>query len=415
MIVHKNVIGFCMDLMYTRFLQAKHYSSKCFHDRKDGSPMPDIWFPYLGIEIEHLSKIAFRIGNITVAWYGVLISCGVIAGLLIARHLAKKSGQDPDFYTDFLIYALIIGLLGARFYYVIFEWENYKDNLISVFDFRSGGLGIYGGVIAAVITAVIYCRVKKKPLLELLDTAMPGLAIGQAIGRWGNFFNQECFGSYTDNFFAMRLNVKTAAYTTTELTKMAISKGGVTYIQVHPTFLYESFGCLVILAIMLLVFKRRKFKGQIAFIYMIGYGILRAFVESLRTDQLLIWNTNIPISVVVSAVMALAGVVLMFVFARKARVEALAATEAGEAQAPDLTDNEETNGSESEDEEDNSEDPESSENEDSEADSKDPDETNDADSGETAEKTETDAEGSNEAVETEKKEEEKPTEEDLWT
>ncbi|MBQ1899578.1 MAG: prolipoprotein diacylglyceryl transferase, partial [Erysipelotrichaceae bacterium] len=308
--------------------------------------MPDIWFPYLGIEIEHLSKIAFTIGNISVAWYGILISVGVICGLLLARQLAKKSGQDPDFYTDFLIYALIIGLLGARFYYVAFQWDLYKDNLISVFDFRSGGLGIYGGVIAAVITAVVYSHIKKKSLLELLDTAMPGLILGQAIGRWGNFFNQECFGSYTDNFFAMRLNVKTAAYTTTELTKMAISKGGVTYIQVHPTFLYESFGCLVVLAVMLLLFKKRKFKGEIAFIYMIGYGLLRSFVESLRTDQLLIWNTNIPVSVIVSAVMALAGVILMIVFARKAHVQALAATEAGAAKAPDLSDEKETSDSE---------------------------------------------------------------------
>ena len=367
--------------------------------------MPDIWFPYLGIEIEHLSKIAFTIGNLSVAWYGVLISCGVICGLLLARVLAKKSGQDPDFYTDFLIYALIIGLLGARFYYVIFQWDLYKDNPITVFDFRSGGLGIYGGVIAAVITAVVYCRIKKKELLELLDTAMPGLILGQAIGRWGNFFNQECFGSYTDNFFAMRLNVKTAAYTTPELTKLAVTKGGVTYIQVHPTFLYESFGCLVVLAIMLLMFKKRKFKGQVAFTYMIGYGILRAFVESLRTDQLLIWNTNVPVSVLVSAAMALAGVILMIVFARKARVAALAGTEEGAALAPDLSEDEEADASD-EDTDDADED----ENESSEAESSDEGESTDDESEEQDD-------GSSESAADEETDEDdqKPTEEDLWS
>lgn len=369
--------------------------------------MPDIWFPYLGIEIEHLSKIAFTIGNLSVAWYGVLISCGVICGLLIARVLAKKSGQDPDFYTDFLIYALIIGLLGARFYYVIFQWDLYKDNPITVFDFRSGGLGIYGGVIAAVITAVVYCRIKKKELLELLDTAMPGLILGQAIGRWGNFFNQECFGSYTDNFFAMRLNVKTAAYTTPELTKLAVTKGGVTYIQVHPTFLYESFGCLVVLAIMLLMFKKRKFKGQVAFTYMIGYGILRAFVESLRTDQLLIWNTNVPVSVLVSAAMALAGVILMIVFARKARVAALAGTEEGAALAPDLSEDEEADASD-EDTDDTDED-------------EDEDESSEAESSDEGESTDDESEeqddGSSESAADEETDEDdqKPTEEDLWS
>ncbi|MBR3403974.1 MAG: prolipoprotein diacylglyceryl transferase [Firmicutes bacterium] len=367
--------------------------------------MPDIWFPYLGIEIEHLSKIAFTIGNLSVAWYGVLISCGVICGLLLARVLAKKSGQDPDFYTDFLIYALIIGLLGARFYYVIFQWDLYKDNPITVFDFRSGGLGIYGGVIAAVITAIVYCRIKKKELLELLDTAMPGLILGQAIGRWGNFFNQECFGSYTDNFFAMRLNVKTAAYTTPELTKLAVTKGGVTYIQVHPTFLYESFGCLVVLAIMLLLFKKRKFKGQVAFTYMIGYGILRAFVESLRTDQLLIWNTNVPVSVLVSAAMALAGVILMVVFARKARVAALAGTEEGAALAPDLSEDEEADASDKD-----TDDTDEDEDESSEAESSDEGESTDDESEEQDD-------GSSESAADEETDEDdqKPTEEDLWS
>ena len=154
-------------------------------------------------------------------------------------------------------------------------------------------------------------------MLQLLDTAMPGLALGQAIGRWGNFFNQECFGTYTDNIFAMRLNIETAAYTTQELLKESISKGGVRYIQVHPMFLYESFWCLMLTIVLVLFYRKKKFHGQILFTYMIGYGIGRAWIEPLRTDQLLFWNTNFPVSVIVSIIMILAGIALMIVFARK--------------------------------------------------------------------------------------------------
>ena len=178
-----------------------------------------------------------------------------------------------------------------------------------------------------------------------------------------------------------------------------------TYIQVHPTFLYESFGCLVVLAIMLLMFKKRKFKGQVAFTYMIGYGILRAFVESLRTDQLLIWNTNVPVSVLVSAAMALAGVILMIVFARKARVAALAGTEEGAALAPDLSEDEEADASD-EDTDDADED----ENESSEAESSDEGESTDDESEEQDD-------GSSESAADEETDEDdqKPTEEDLWS
>lgn len=300
--------------------------------------MPDIWFPYLGIEIDHLNKYAFTIGNFAIAWYGVIIALGVVAGLLMARFLAKKSGQDPEFYVDFLIYALIFGLIGARAYYVAFEWDFYKGDILKILDFRAGGLAIYGGVIAAIITAAVFAKIRKKPLTELLDTAMPGLVLGQAIGRWGNFTNQEAFGSYTDCIFAMRLNDKTAAYTTPELLKNAVRVGGVRYIQVHPTFLYESIGCLLILAIMIICFlKFRKFKGQIACTYMIGYGVLRAFIENLRTDQLKLWNTNFPISVFTSIAFATIGVILMVILGiRSSRAKKKEASKGKNEFAPDL-------------------------------------------------------------------------------
>lgn len=329
--------------------------------------MPDIWFPYLGIEIDHLNKVAFSIFGIDIAWYGIIIAVGVVCGLLLAMHLAKKSGQEPDMYIDILIFALIFGLIGARIYYVMFSWDDYKDNISEIFNLRNGGLAIYGGVIAAVLTVLVYSKIKKKNFAELLDTCMPGLALGQAIGRWGNFFNQECFGGYTDNIFAMRLNVETAAYTTNELLQHAVTKGGVKYIQVHPTFLYESFGCLCLVILMVILFKHRKFKGEILFTYMIGYGVIRACVESLRTDQLLIWNTNIPVSVVVSVVMAAAGLILMVVFAVKYTIRKKAAALTTNEYAPDveIDDGLEETGGESEEgsaEEDSEEDTESKEN-----------------------------------------------------
>lgn len=298
--------------------------------------MPDIWFPYLGIKISHLSKTAFSIFGFDIAWYGIIIAIGVVAGLFLARHLAKKSAQDPDLYLDFLIYALIFSIIGARLYYVIFSWSQYKNDLLSIFNLRNGGLAIYGGFIGAVLTAVVYSKVKKYSLLQLTDTAMPGLILGQAIGRWGNFFNQEAFGGYTDNIFAMRLNIETAAYTTTELTQKSISSGGIRYIQVHPTFLYESMWCLFVLAIMLLIWKHRKFKGQVSFTYLIGYGLGRAFIETLRTDQLLLWNTSIPISVIVSIALVLSGVILMLVYGLKYRTAKQKVKLSAEKFAPDL-------------------------------------------------------------------------------
>ena len=283
--------------------------------------MPDIWFPYLGIEISDLSKTAFSIGSFSVAWYGIIIALGVLSGLLLARHLAKKSGQDPELYVDFLIYALIFSIIGVRLYYVAFSWDQYAGDWSKIFNLRNGGLAIYGGVIGAIATAIVYCKIKHYSLLELLDTAMPGLILGQAIGRWGNFFNQEAFGGYTDSFFAMRLNTETAAYTTTELLQQTVTSGGVRYIQVHPTFLYESMWCLFILAIMLFVFKKRKYKGIVTCLYMIGYGIGRAFIETLRTDQLLLWNTSVPVSVVVSAGLVLFGVIMLLSLSYKYKVQ----------------------------------------------------------------------------------------------
>ncbi|MBP3702721.1 MAG: prolipoprotein diacylglyceryl transferase, partial [Lachnospiraceae bacterium] len=164
----------------------------------------DISFPHIGIQIENLGK-GITIGSFTIAYYGMIIAFGMVAGLFLARWQAKRTGQNPDFYSDFALYAIIFSIIGARLYYVIFSFDQYKNNLIQVFNIRGGGMAIYGAVITAVITAILYCRKKNYSFFLLADTACGGLILGQIIGRWGNFMNREAFGGYTDNFFAMRL------------------------------------------------------------------------------------------------------------------------------------------------------------------------------------------------------------------
>lgn len=269
----------------------------------------DIAFPHLGIYIPSLPK-GISIGSFTIAYYGIIIACGMVGGLLLARWQAKRTGQDPNFYMDFALYGIIFSIIGARIYYVAFSWDSYKDNLLEIFNIRGGGMAIYGSVIAAVITAIVYCRLKKYKFSLFADTAVVGLILGQVIGRYGNFVNKEAFGEYTDSLFAMRLKMEqvTPSNITEAMTKNATVVDGVSYIQVHPTFLYESLWNLIILILMLLYTKKKKFDGEIFLMYLVGYGIGRAWIEGLRTDQLQIGSTGIAVSQVLSAVLAVGGI-----------------------------------------------------------------------------------------------------------
>ncbi len=255
----------------------------------------DIAFPNLGIYLKNIPK-SFNLFGIEIAFYGVIIGIAIVAGILLAVREAKKTGQNPDMYWDFAIYAVIFSIIGARAYYVFFSWDLYKDDLLSILNTRNGGLAIYGGVIAAFITLFVYSKVKKQNAFQIGDTAIIGLILGQIIGRWGNFTNREAFGQYSDGLFAMRLPI--AAVRSNEITAEMADHvvDGINYIQVHPTFLYESIGNLVILLLMLLYRKKKKFQGEMCLFYLGGYGILRFFVESLRTDQLHIPNTNLAVS-----------------------------------------------------------------------------------------------------------------------
>ncbi len=268
----------------------------------------DIAFPNLGIYL-HDVPVYFSIFGFRIAFYGLFIGIGVLAGLLTAVQVAKKTGQDPDDYWDFAIWAVIFSVIGARIYYVIFSWEDYKNDLLSIFKFRSGGLAIYGGVIAAFITLFIWCRIKKRKPLLIGDTAMPGLILGQAIGRWGNFMNREVFGDYYNGLFSMQIPVA-AVRDSGDITKKIAENipEGANYINVHPTFLYESVWNLLIFALLLLYRKHKKFDGELCLLYLGGYGAGRFLIEGIRTDTLFIPGTTVPVSQVLALVMVVFAV-----------------------------------------------------------------------------------------------------------
>lgn len=267
--------------------------------------MPDIWFPNLNIEIDQLDPVMVTIFGMDIYWYGFIIAMGVIAGLVTAMAIAKKTKQNPETYIDVLIIGLIAAIIGARLYYVIFSWDLYKDNLWAIFNLRQGGLAIYGGVIGALIAVGIYAKVKNMNFYRIIDTAGPGLIIGQAVGRWGNFFNQEAFGGYTDNLFAMRLKVDNVRYLPETLMDTIANYNGVDYIQVHPTFLYESIWNLGVYILLLIFWKYKKFEGEVFLLYLFGYGLGRVWIEGLRTDQLLIAGSSIAVSQVLSGILIL--------------------------------------------------------------------------------------------------------------
>lgn len=269
----------------------------------------DIAFPHLNIYLNNVPK-TFSVFGFPIAYYGLIIGIAVLLGVLLAVHQAKVTGQDPDLYWDFALYAIVFSIIGARVYYVVFSWDNYKDDLLSIFNTRGGGLAIYGAVIGAFLTAFIYCQVKKVSFLRLCDTGVVGLILGQVIGRWGNFMNREAFGEYTDNLFAMRLPIDAVRQHEITETMWAHVTEGVNYIQVHPTFLYESMWNLVLLCLLLLYWKHKKFEGEIAILYFGGYGLGRCMIEGLRTDQLLLPHTSLAVSQILAGILVVFAIVV---------------------------------------------------------------------------------------------------------
>ena len=278
----------------------------------------DISFVHLGITIENL-KNQISVFGFSIAYYGIIIGIGMLTGIWVAQNDAKRRGQDPDIYLDFALYGIIFAIIGARLYYVIFEWDMYKDNLLQIFNLRAGGLAIYGGVIGAVLTLIVFTRKRKLSFFSMADCGFLVLITAQIIGRWGNFFNCEAFGGYTDSLLAMRIkrSLVNENMLNADVLNHLIVENGVEYIQVHPTFLYESLWNLGVLMFMLWYRKRKKFDGEMLWIYLAGYGLGRFWIEGLRTDQLILFGTGIAVSQGLSLILVLASVgVLIYHYRR---------------------------------------------------------------------------------------------------
>ena len=271
----------------------------------------DISFPNLGIYLEHVGK-SIDVFGFEIAYYGIIIGCAILIGFLIAAHEAKRTRQNPEDYLDMGIIGVIAGIVGARVYFVIFSWDMYKDNLLEIFNTRHGGLAIYGGVIGAVLAVFIMARVKRLSPFQILDTVALAILNGQMLGRWGNFFNREAFGEYTDSLFAMRLPldaVRSGDVTERMMEHLEVIDG-VSYIQVHPTFLYESLWCAVLL---ILYRKHKKYEGELFLLYIFGYALGRVWIEGLRTDQLLLPGIGLPVSqLLAGGIVVFAGIVLLY-------------------------------------------------------------------------------------------------------
>ena len=277
----------------------------------------EINFPKLGSDLDHVGK-NISIFGFSIAYYGIVIVTGMMIAIWIAQREAKRTGQNPEQYLDLAMIGIAAGILGARIYYVIFAWDYYKDDLLSIFNIRQGGLAIYGGIIGACIAVVIYSRKKKQNFSLLMDTASMSIVFGQIMGRWGNFFNREAFGDYTNNLFAMQLPV--SAVRANEITQKmwdhVVTVNGVEYIQVHPTFLYESLWNVGVLLFLFWFRKRKKFNGEVFLMYLIGYGLGRIWIEGLRTDQLLLPVVGLPVSQLLSGCLVV-GCTILVVWKRK--------------------------------------------------------------------------------------------------
>ncbi len=274
-----------------------------------------IRFPHLGITLAHVIR-SVRIFGVEIACYGMVLAAAIVTGILLMMKIAGRTNQNQDNYFDLGMIAVLAAIICARIYYVAFSWDYYSAHPAEIWNLRGGGLAIYGGIAGGTAAAAVFCRVRKMNFRQAADTIAPALAWGQMIGRWGNFFNREAFGTYTDNLFAMQLPVSDvrASEITGEMWEHIREIDGIRYVQVHPTFLYESLWNLgVFLVLMILTFRNRSSRphGTAALWYFLLYGTGRFWIEGLRTDQLLLAGTAIPVSQLLSAVLAASAAVCL--------------------------------------------------------------------------------------------------------
>lgn len=278
-----------------------------------------ISFPNLGIELPVYST-AFTIFGFDVKWYGICIMLGGLLAVLYCFKRMKSFGVDDDRAIDVVFWGFIGAIIGARLYYVFMCWDEYKDDLTQIFNTRSGGLAIYGGIIGAVLFGAIAAKIRKVKLMPLLDLAGMGFLIGQALGRWGNFFNHECFGSNTALPWGMtspkiQADLQAHIYDIYEATGVEVDPA----LPVHPCFLYESLWCILGFVLLHLYSKRRKFDGELFFMYIGWYGLGRVFIEGLRTDSLMVGHLRI--SQLVAGLCVVASIVVIIAMRHKIKMD----------------------------------------------------------------------------------------------
>ena len=256
--------------------------------------MYNVSFPGLGLDFK-INPVAFSIGTYDVRWYGIIITCGMLLALAYAYFSARRFNVEWDTLFDCVLVGIVTGIIGARLFFVLFSLDKYINNPLDFFKIHEGGLAIYGGIIGGFIGGVIVAKVKKAKILPILDVAVLGFLIGQGIGRWGNFFNQEAFG------------------TTTDLPWRMVSEN-TGLVGVHPCFLYESLWCLLgFVLIHFLSKKFQKYPGQVLYAYLVWYGFERMIVEGLRTDSLMLPFWGLRVSQVISALILIFGIIMLIV------------------------------------------------------------------------------------------------------
>ena len=275
-------------------------------------------FPGLGLEF-NINRVAFQIGNIPVYWYGILIALGFILAIIYVNKRAKEFGVDPDRMLDVIMGGAVGGIVGARAYYVLLKWDYYGQNLDQIFNTRSGGMAIYGGIIGGLLIGLLMCKIRKVRFVPAVDLAAGGFFIGQAIGRWGNFVNIEAFGGNTSLPWGMSSSVITSYLTEHEAELEALGMNIDPNMPVHPTFLYESIWCLLGFLFLAWYTKRRKFDGELILIYMMWYGAGRAVIEGLRTDSLMIPNTSLRASQMLALAMVIVAAVIWVINTSKVK------------------------------------------------------------------------------------------------
>lgn len=289
--------------------------------------MYDIRFPNLGLVLHNI-KDSISVFGFEIKFYGIIIAFGFLFAYFVISKEAKRTGQNDELYLDLILWLIVPAILGARIYYILFRWSDYfqkgkgfVQTLKDVINIRNGGLAIYGGVIAGVAVAILFAKKKKVSFALLADTATMGLLLGQIMGRWGNFFNREAFGDYTDSLFAMSIptdyfgssigGLVNSGVITLEMAEHVSMYDGMYWITVHPTFLYESLWNLALLIFILIYRKHKKFDGELGLMYLWGYGLGRVWIEGLRTDSLMLPFAGIRVSQLLAAVCVLAASVIL--------------------------------------------------------------------------------------------------------